>query len=181
MKTLILFGHNDLNKSMVSNNWLKHLKSKNLGDTTILAISELVKDGNFDTAAQREIIRQHDKILIIFPLYWYSHPSLLQKYLEQVLTGSDNAEFVNELRQAESKQLMIAVTAAAEQKNFAMGAAANFPLDVYLSNWMGLAKYCNMKFLPTFASFNVYAQSQAQLTEECEKMYTQFLTAKARN
>ena len=180
MKTLILFAHNDLSKSMVSKNWMQHLQSKNLNDTTILSLDSLCKDGNFDSKSQRQVIRQHDKILIVFPLYWYSHPSILQKYLEQVLTGSDNAEFVNELRQGEPKQLMIAVTAAAEQKNFALGGAASFPLDMYLSNWMGLAKYCNFKYLPMYATYNVYAQSQQQLTEACDKMYNQFLTAKAR-
>ncbi|MCL1945214.1 MAG: NAD(P)H-dependent oxidoreductase [Firmicutes bacterium] len=180
MKNLIIFGHNDLNKSMVSKYWLEHLQAKKDKDTTILCLCEQLKDGNFYTAIQRDILKNHDRILIVFPLYWYSHPSLLQKYLEQVLTGTDNAEFVNELRLNQSKELMIAVSAAAEAKNFGFGGAANLPLDMYLSNWYGFAKYCNMLFKPIYCTYNVYTLSKEQLIAECDKAYNQFLTSKGR-
>ncbi|MDR1138980.1 MAG: NAD(P)H-dependent oxidoreductase [Clostridiales bacterium] len=175
MKRLIVFAHNDLSKSNVSSNWLQHLQAKKDESNTIICLDQELVNGNFDIAKHREIIRQHDAILVVFPVYWYSHPHILQKYLEQVLTGNDNADFVNELRQHPAKQFMIAVSGASSQANYTLGGLASFPIEMQFANFLSLANYCNLKWLPMYWVLDVHAKSEQQLTQACEDMYDKFV------
>ncbi|MDR3021522.1 MAG: NAD(P)H-dependent oxidoreductase [Clostridiales bacterium] len=179
MNNLVIFGHPNLDHSMINSAWLKHLQNKNDKNTTIHVLCKAMKDGKFDVDAERKLILQHKKILVVYPFYWYNHPSFLQRWLEEVWSDKDLA-FVESLRKVEDKQLMIAVTAAAEQARFNISNTGYFPFDFHISSWAAMANYIGYKFLPSYSIFEVYSKTPQQHLQACDEMWNQFLTAKIR-
>lgn len=67
-------------------------------------------------AAEQQLLEQHDRIVLQFPFYWYSTPSLLKKWEDAVLAygwayGSSSDKL-------HGKDLLVAVTTAGVQEGY---------------------------------------------------------------
>ena len=82
-KILVISGHPHLDQSLANQTILTELKNSGL-DITIEDLSEIGWD--FDIEAERKAVVDADTLVFEFPLYWYSYPALLKKWVEEVLT-----------------------------------------------------------------------------------------------
>lgn len=88
MKRLVVVGHPHLEESTVSKAWIEGLKSLKDPDLTIHCLSEAVgADGCFDVAAEQRLLREADRVILQFPLYWMSVPGLMKCWIDEVWTG----------------------------------------------------------------------------------------------
>lgn len=83
MKTLIISGHTDL-KTSVANKTILDTLGAALPEARIVKLDELYPDFNVNVEAEQQNLVWADTIVMQYPVFWYSMPSLLHRYIEQV-------------------------------------------------------------------------------------------------
>ena len=85
-KILVISGHPHLDRSNANAAILESLEDKFNGDILeVRRLDELYPDFNIDAKAEQEALVDADIIVLQFPIYWYNVPSLLKKWIEDVL------------------------------------------------------------------------------------------------
>jgi len=85
-KILVISGHPHLDRSNMNAAILESLEDKFNGDILeVRRLDELYPDFNIDAKAEQEALVDADIIVLQFPIYWYNVPSLLKKWIEDVL------------------------------------------------------------------------------------------------
>jgi putative NADPH-quinone reductase len=101
----------------------------------------------FDTNIDRERQRllDHDVILLQFPMFWYSTPSLLKEWQDLVLEhgfayglGGDKLK---------GKYMMLAVTAAGDSMAYSENGYQHYPIRTFLTPLECTATLCHMEFI----------------------------------
>ncbi len=77
-KTLVIIAHPDMARSRVNAAWAEALRRA--GDITLRDLSALYPDGMIDGAVERSLLEAHDRIILQFPLTWYSCPPILSAW-----------------------------------------------------------------------------------------------------
>ncbi len=71
-------------------------------------------DFEIDVDREQQLLLQHDRIIFQFPLYWYSVPPLLKKWLDDVLTY--NFAYGSRGDKLKGKDLQLLVSVGGKQK-----------------------------------------------------------------
>lgn len=115
MKILHLVFHPDLQQSRVNRIWKEQLLESGKVTTSIDMCSEY-PDFKIDVAKEQKRLLQHDRIVIQFPLYWYSMTPLLKKWLDDVLEyGFAYGSSGNKLK---GKDLQLIVSVGGQEKYY---------------------------------------------------------------
>ena len=130
-------------------------------------------DINVEIEQQR--LLDHDVILLQFPLFWYSTPSILKEWQDIVLehgfaygTGGDKLE---------GKRMMLAVTAAGPEDAYASGGYQHYPLREFLRPLEQTARLCGMRFSPPYALYSALKAPSVGEVEPHIKGYRRLLEA----
>jgi len=84
MKTLVIITHPNLDQSRINRTWMQELKKHE--EITIHALYQAYPDGKINVAHEQSLLESHDRIILQFPFYWYSTPSLLKQWQDEVLS-----------------------------------------------------------------------------------------------
>ena len=84
-KILIVSGHPDLNDSFANKTILEETKHL-LPKAEFAYLDKLYPDFHIDVKAEQERLLRADIIVLQYPLFWYSAPSLLHRWVEQTFT-----------------------------------------------------------------------------------------------
>ncbi len=80
---LILFAHPNLEHSRVHRRLLQALSG--MEQVTLHDLYQVYPDFFIDTAQEQALLADHQHIVLQFPLYWFSTPSLLKEWQDLVL------------------------------------------------------------------------------------------------
>ena len=84
MKTLVLVFHPDMSASRA--NRPLAAKAETLGDdVTVRYMYDIYPDQKVDVAAEQAALEAADRVVLQFPMYWYSTPALLKQWEDDVL------------------------------------------------------------------------------------------------
>ncbi|MEJ1294960.1 NAD(P)H-dependent oxidoreductase [Latilactobacillus sakei] len=83
MKTLVIVSHPEMANSLVQN----FLKASAMPFQDEVTWHDLATIQQLDVAAEQALLRDHERIIFQFPLYWYVAPASLKTWLDTVLTG----------------------------------------------------------------------------------------------
>lgn len=83
-KTMLILAHPKFDESVVNKILIEKVMSNN--DVYINNLSERYKDEKFDIEDEQRLLIQHERIIFQFPLYWYSYPAILKKWMDDVFT-----------------------------------------------------------------------------------------------
>lgn len=112
---LVISGHTDLEDSVANKAILDELE-KSLKNKAIRYLDKLYKDYKIDRAKEQEELIKADIIMLVFPLFWFSMPSLMHKYFEEVFThGFSHGSTGDKLK---GKKLIASVTTGAEESAY---------------------------------------------------------------
>ena len=107
-------------------------------------LSELYKDYVIDVKAEQEKLVKADIIVLVYPFFWYSVPSLLQKWLEDVLIhGFSHGSTGDKLR---GKKLVLSFTSGAPEELYKKGGVQRYEIEEFLPPLKALANMCGMEF-----------------------------------
>ncbi len=78
---LIVSGHTDLNESVANKTILEEIANK-LPKAEVDNLDKLYPDYKIDVKAEQEKLVKADVIVLQFPIFWYSMPSIMSKWME---------------------------------------------------------------------------------------------------
>ncbi|PLS30993.1 Flavodoxin-like fold [Bifidobacterium margollesii] len=160
-KTLVLVFHPDLDGQSHANKALAQAAAE-LPDVTVRDEYAIYPGGAIDAAAEQRLVEEHDRIVLQFPLYWYSSPALLKEWEDKVLAYGwaygPNGEALN------GKEIMVATTAGGATSEYRTenGGAT---MDEVLSPYRMTARYTNAVWHQPFVLFNAMELDDAALAE----------------
>jgi putative NADPH-quinone reductase len=147
-KTLVVVAHPDLSKSRINRTWLDYLRP-HADKTTVHELYKIYPNGKIDVAAEQKLLEEHDRIILQFPMFWFSTPSLLKQWLDDVLSygwafgpGGDKLE---------GKEIGVAVSTGGPAHAYQAGAQNQYTLSELLRPLQMTAQYTRAKYLPVFA------------------------------
>jgi putative NADPH-quinone reductase len=147
-KTLIILAHPDLAGSHVNAAWRSRLDA-DPDQVTIRDIYQLYPDWNIDVAAEQALLESHDRIFFQFPLYWYSTPPLLKKWLDDVLSygwaygpGGDHLAH---------KEIGLIVSTGSPAAAYRTDGRVGHTLDELLRPLEQTIRFVGARYLPVFA------------------------------
>ncbi|WP_129044760.1 NAD(P)H-dependent oxidoreductase [Companilactobacillus metriopterae] len=153
MKTLIVISHPDIENSNTQQFLLQGAKHQNV-DTLHLDNYSFNSQAN-----QQSDLEKYDRIIFQFPLYWYSAPYSLKKWIDEVFTrgfvyGSESKLI--------GKEFGIVVSTGMPEKNFAVGGGDGYSIDQIMTPYYALARRAGMQILPTLKVFQFYNMSERE-------------------
>jgi putative NADPH-quinone reductase len=147
-KTLVILAHPNLAESQINAAWRSRLEEAP-GSVTIRNIYGLYPDWNIDVAAEQALLESHERIFLQFPLYWYSTPPLLKKWLDDVLAyGWAYGPGGNRLAH---KEIGLVVSTGSPEGAYQTDGRVGHTLVELLRPLEQTARFVGARYLPLFA------------------------------
>ncbi|TPR14752.1 NAD(P)H-dependent oxidoreductase [Apilactobacillus timberlakei] len=147
MKTLVIVSHPEYDNSMTES-FLQQCQN-DIDEVDWLVLDHLTNNYEFDIDKEQNRLIKYDRILLQFPMYWYSSPALLKKYEDDIFTRSFT--YANEDGKLKGKELGIITTLGEPLKNYTVGGSEGFSINEILKPYQALAFKSGMKFIKPFA------------------------------
>ena len=165
-KTLILVFHPALARSKA--NAALATAAAALPDTDVVDMQALYPDGVVD--ADREVTRllAADRIVLQFPIYWYSTPPLLKAWQDAVLTRMYYIAYETEGRRLKGTPILVVATAGNQPEAYSPTGRNLFPLETLLSPLQATAYRCGLPWASPFLVYRSGALTDAERAEAAE-------------
>lgn len=157
MKTLIVVAHPAIADSVVNRRWLAEAE-KYPDRFTIHQLYSAYPDWQIDVAKEQALLEAHDRIVLQFPLYWFSSPPLLKKWLDDVFTygWAYGAQSGYKLK---GKRISLAVTAGIKEEDYAAHGRYQNSLAEILRPFEITLKYVQAEWGSFFAFYGIETMS----------------------
>jgi len=130
---------------------------------------------NVDIDSEQQRLVEHDVLVLQFPFYWYSTPSIIKLWLDLVLEhGFAYGEGGHAL---EGKTLLVATSAGGAEDAYDPGGANRFPIRTLLSPLEQTANLCGMRYVAPFVLFSSLRAAESIALEEHLARYRELLAA----
>lgn len=160
MKTLVIVVHPNFEQSRCNKALINAIDSANV--TKHFLYSEY-PDFKIDVKKEQELLMKHDRIVLQFPMYWYSSPALLKEWLDKVLEYG--WAFGGQHYALEGKELMVSITTGGPVEGY----KDPFTIEQLLRPFEGSAHYIKMKYLPHFVVHGCLGISDGDLASAANK------------
>ncbi|MCB6185120.1 NAD(P)H-dependent oxidoreductase [Leeia sp. TBRC 13508] len=140
-KKLVIVAHPDLSVSRINSSLISSISG--MDDVEVAKLYSKYPEEKLDIVAEQKLIEQFDSIILQFPMQWYSCPSLLKKWIDDVFTDgwAYGSRYV-----LEGKQLSIAVTTWSKASDYQKEGRYRRTLEELTSPFEVLAFRINMKY-----------------------------------
>ncbi len=140
---LIISGHTDLSSSIANKTILDTL-SKRLPKAEIVKLDELYPDFKIDVEAEQQKLLRADLIVLQFPIFWYSAPSILERWMEETFRhGFSHGSTGNKLK---DKKLILSFTTGAPEEMYSHDGAMGYTLDEFLACFRATCRLTQMEY-----------------------------------
>ena len=171
MATLLLLAHPDIAASRANRALLAALDG--LPGLQAAELYALYPDGRIDTAAERARLLGADRLVLQFPLQWYSTPPLLKAWQDAVLTPL----FFREPEAAAATAGLPVLTATTTGGPAASYQPAGMTLDDLFAPLRATARKCRWLWQPPFAVHDVRTLDDAALAQAGQRYRARVLGA----
>lgn len=152
-RVLVLFAHPGQRHSRINSRLAR--TARDLEGITFIDLYARYPRFKIDIDAEQERLLAHDVLVLQFPIFWYSTPSLLKEWQDLVLEyrfaygpGGDRLS---------GKYLLPAITAGGHEEAYTRAGKNHFPLRSMLVPLEQTAALCQMRYVPPFALFAAHA------------------------
>ncbi|MFB5269161.1 NAD(P)H-dependent oxidoreductase [Paenibacillus enshidis] len=159
VKTLVIVAHPDLEASRINQRLAVELERR--GNVTVHRLYETYPDEKIDVAHEQALLLAHDRIVFQFPLHWYSSPSLLKKWLDEVFElGFAHGRGGDKLK---GKELLVAISSGGTASMFQAGGLHNYSYGELLRPFQQTANYTGMIYHSPFIVGGIREVTDEQL------------------
>lgn len=149
MNVLVINGHPNLEKSFANAEILKLLAQHS--DWQVSHVVDFA--GDIETEQQR--LLEAELVVVQFPLYWSTFPSVMKEWIDQVFTfgfafGPDGS-------QLKGKKLLFSITAGATAESYSESGFNFMPLECYQRAFEHAFKAAEMNIIDTIVTFEMNA------------------------
>lgn len=168
MKTTVFVTHPNINQSRVNSALAKGAAS--LTGVEVRYLYDLYPDGKIDVVAEQAALEKTDRIVLQFPMQWYSTPPLLKQWLDDVLTyGWSHGGETQALR---DKQLMLAVSLGGAESAYQPDGAAGHTVGEYLLSFETISGYLGMNYIKPFITGGSVTITDEEIAAQVEQYKT---------
>jgi len=148
-KILILFAHPSQHRSEINLPLIR--ASSSVEHVTVVDLYAEYPDYCIDIDREQQRLREHDVIVFMFPLYWYSTPAILKEWQDLVLEydfayGHDGTAL-------HGKTLLCAITAGGTENAYQTQGYNHYSIRELLRPIEQTATLCGISYLPPYALF----------------------------
>ncbi|ANC05253.1 MULTISPECIES: NAD(P)H-dependent oxidoreductase [Pseudomonas] len=162
---LVVIGHPDLSSSRANAAIVEALQGSNV---TLHPLSAALGSNGFDIAAEQKLLCAHERIVLLFPLYWYSCPALMKRWIDDVFTpGFAYARGGDKLQ---DKEFLIVTTVGAPASGYRAGGFNRFTLDELLRPLQQTVAYVKGHYLPPIPLFESVFIADEPLDESAREI-----------
>ncbi len=176
MKTLVLLFHPDLQNSKT--NAALAEAARGVPGVETVDMQALYPEGRLDMfidgAVEAERLLSADRIVLQFPVQWYSTPPLLKAWMDAVLTRMYYVFHDTEGSRLEGRPILIAATAGNVPEAYAPTGQNLFPLAELLNPLRAAAHRCRLIWTEPFLVYRAGKLSDAELAEAA-RLYAETL------
>ncbi len=157
-KVLLLFAHPALHLSRIHARWLKVAEQAN--HVTVNDLYAHYPDFFIDVAREQALLVEHDIVLMEFPFYWFSSPSIIKQWQDVVLEYDfAYGENGNALK---DKYFGVVTSTGGRDYSFKRGQGYRYAVRDYLLPLEMASKLCGMNYLPPFVVHNSHLIEEEQ-------------------
>lgn len=163
-KTLVLLFHPDLSRSKANAALARGAGA--LPDVEVVDMQELYPDGmDLYRDGEREAARllEANRIVLQFPVQWYSTPPLLKAWQDAVLTRMFYIAYEAEGRRLEGKPLMITATAGNTVEAYRPGGTNMFAISDIFTPLRATANRCGLTWTEPFVIYRADKLSAGEI------------------
>ncbi len=172
MKPLVILAHPDMENSRVNRRWKQEL-DQYPADIAVHELYTQYPDWNIDVALEQKLLEAHDLVILQSPLYWYSYPPLLKKWLDEVFTyGWAYGSNGDKLR---GKRFGIAMTIGDKQENYSPAGSVSFTVDEMIAPFKASMIHVGAELLPYFAVFGSSFQASDAHIDQNAREYVEYI------
>ena len=173
MKTLVLVAHPNLEKSVINRRWVEELK-KYPEQYTVHELNTIYPDGKIDVEKEQKLVESHSNLVLQFPIFWFSCPPMMKKWLDDVLThgwayGSNSG---NKLT---GRKVALAVTAGIKEEDYRETGRYRHTLAQLLTPFETIFSYTDADYRSFFAFYGAEYEPSAEVIEKSAQDYLNFL------
>lgn len=159
---LIVSGHPDLNNSVANKNILNQLKEK-IPNAEFDILSELYPNYKIDVDKEEKLLKADINILQ-YPIFWYSMPSLLERWMEEVFQhGFSHGSTGDKLK---GKKLIVSFTTGAKEEAYSKTGIMGHDIEDFLNPIKLTCTECQMKLIGIIKTFGVSYQIRTEKNDE---------------
>ena len=141
--TLVISGHTDLSAS-VANKTILETIAQRLPQAEIVRLDSLYPDFKINAQAEQQRLLKADVIVLQFPVFWYSAPSLLERWMEETFRhGFSHGSTGDKLK---GKKLVLSFTTGAPAEMYSHEGPMGYTIDEFLPCYKATCKLCGMEF-----------------------------------
>lgn len=175
-KTLVILAHPNLEVSRVNRCWQQEL----LQHPQEITLHELYKeypDWQIDVAREQQLLEKYDHIILQFPLYWYSYPPLLKKWMDEVFAyGWAYGSTGDRLK---GKYFSVAMSIGNHEINYLPGGSVQFTVEQILAPFKASLHHVGAIELPHFSFYGASFQATDEQVEESAGEYVKYILQNA--
>lgn len=154
---LIVSGHTNLNDSIANKSILDNLKEL-VSNAEFTYLDKLYPDYQIDVLKEQEKLVNADIIVLQFPIFWYSVPSIMQKWLEDVfIHGFAHGDTGNKLKE---KKLILSFTTGAPESVYHKNAPVGYEIEEFLIPIKATCNMCGISLIDYVYTGGVSYQSR---------------------
>lgn len=161
MKILILFGHPAFQRSKVNKVLVDGLE--NMNGVTFRDLYETYPEMDIDIDVEQELAQEHDCIVFMHPMYWYSSPAIFKEWQDLVLEYG--WAYGSEGKALKGKYFFNSLTTGAACLAFNPGEFQEHTVPEFLLPFRQMAKLCSMNPLPPFVVYGTHTTTDAKLRQ----------------
>jgi glutathione-regulated potassium-efflux system ancillary protein KefG len=161
-RILLVFAHPALERAHV--NPAMAAAVRDLPGLTLDDLYESYPDFTIDVSREQALLREHDLIVLQFPLYWYSSPSLLKEWLD--LTWLRGFAYGRGGDKLKGKTLTCAVSTGGRPEAYRSEGDNRFSVEDFLRPFEQTARRCGMTWAEPFVLYGALASTPDGLARE---------------
>lgn len=166
MKILVIVAHPNLQQSRVNKRWVAELH-QHPDQVTVHELYAAYPEKTIDIEREQTLIAEHDRLVLQFPLQWYSTPSMLKQWLDEVITTA--WLFSHGGRAVAGKELIFAISIGGVEESYQAGGLIGYTISELTRPLQALANQISMTMLPHFTFYGAVQATDEQIEINAEQ------------
>ena len=165
VNTLVLVFHPNISESRV-NKALGAAAESLGGNITVRYMYDLYPDQKVDVAAEQAALEATDRVVLQFPMYWYSTPALLKQWPDNALLY--RGAYGSSGKALTGKELLVAVSTGGPGDAYSHESSYGYTLTELLRPLQATANMVQMTYLEPFTTTGTLTITDEALAQRAE-------------
>lgn len=142
MKVLVISGHPNLEQSVANKAILEEIKNL-IPEVSVRKLNELYPDEKINIEAEQKALEEADVIVWQYPVFWYSLPALLKKYVDEVFAFG--FAYGPEGSKLQGKKFIVSFTTGGVAEAYVKG-EKSYEIEAFLPIHIQTANFSSMEY-----------------------------------